>query len=226
MKNLNLFYTAAVALTSVIASAQVQQTPVHSGGNQVYIAREKSQPATGSMYVSDKYMPATVTGYDKVILARYNAYADNFEISDPVAGTNRVLPLQSDVTIKFNGTGDVYSVQQYKNDDDELKTGYLSLVSDKPNVKIFKKEKVSLQPEVFPASSYQTYKPANYKKSDDEFYIKIKDQDAVYFSSKKDLAKLVPSKSKEILSFIKKNKLDLEKETDLEQVGAYLDGNL
>lgn len=226
MKNSNLFYTAAIALTSVIASAQVQQTPVHSGGNQVYISKEKSQPATGSMYANDKHMPAKVTGYDKVVLARYNAYIDNFEISDPVAGTNKVLPLQSDVTITFNATGDVYSVQQYKNEKDEVKTGYLSLVSDKPNVKIFKKEKVSLQPEVFPASSYQTYKPANYKKSDDEFYIKIKDQDAVYFSGKKDLAKLVPAKSKEILDFIKKNKLDLEKEADLEQVGAYLDGNL
>ena len=38
--------------------------------------------------------------------------------------------------------------------------------------------------------------------------------------------RLVPAKSKEILEYIKKNKLDVEKEADLEQVGAFLDGNL
>lgn len=226
MKNLNLFYTAAFALTSVLASAQVNQTPVHSGGGQIYIAKEKSQAATGSMFTNDKYMPAKISNYDKPVLVRYNAYADNFEVNDPIEGTNKILPAQTDVTITLNSTGDIYSFQQYKTEKEEIKSGYLSVISDKPNVKIYKRERIYLQPEVFPASSYQTYKPANYKKADNEFYIKIKDQDAVFFSGKKDLAKLVPAKSKELLDFIKKNKLDLEKESDLEQVGVFLDGNL
>jgi len=227
MKNLNLLYTTAFALTSVLATAQVQQTPVHSGGGQIYTSKEKSQAATGSMFVNDKHMPAKVSNNDKTVLVRYNAYADNFEISDPISGTSKVLPSQSDVTITLNSTGETYTFQQYKTEKEEIKNGYLSIVSDKPNVKIYKRERIYLQPEVFPASSYQTYKPANYKKADDEFYIKIKDQDAaVFFSGKKDLAKLVPAKSKEVLDFIKKNKLDLEKEGDLEQVGAFLDGSL
>lgn len=222
MKNLNVFYTAAIALTSVIATAQVQQTPVHSGGGQIYLMKEKSQAATGSMYVTEKALPARVSNNDKTVLARYNAYADNIEISDPIAGTTSVLPQQKDVTVTFNNTGDSYSLQQYKTKDEELKTGYLSVISDKENVKIFKREKIFLQPEVFPASSYQSYKPANYKKLDDEYYVKIKDQDAQYFSGKKDLAKLFPAKTKEVLDFIKKNKLDLEKPADLEKLGDFL----
>jgi hypothetical protein len=226
MKNLNLFYVAAFAFTSVAATAQVNQTPVHSGGGQITVMKEKSQAATGSMFLTEKYMPAKISNLDRTVLVRYNAYADNFQMSDPIEGTEKIMPPQAGVTITFTGSGDTYSFQQYKTEKEEIKTGYLSLVSDKPNVKIFKRERVFLQAEVFPASSYQTYKPAAYKKAEDEFYIKIKDQDAVFFSGKKDLAKLVPSKSKEILDFIKKNKLDLEKEADLEQVGAYLDSSI
>lgn len=222
MKKENLIYTAALALTSLIATAQVNQTPVHSSGGQITLMKEKSQAATGSMFVNEKYMPAKVSNHDKTLLARYNAYGDTFEISEPQTGSFTVLPKQDGVTITFVGTGESYTVEQYKTKKDETINGYLNVVSETPNVKIFKRERVFLQPEVFPASSYQTYKPANYKKVEDEFYIKIKDQDAVYFSSKKDLAKLIPAKGKEILDFIKKEKLDIEKETDLQQIGTYI----
>ncbi|RWX03632.1 hypothetical protein [Flavobacterium cerinum] len=223
MKKENLIYTAALAFTSLIATAQVNQTPVHSSGGQIMVMKEKSQAATGSMYVNEKYMPAKASNNEKTILARYNAYGDNFEISEPQTGSFSVLPKQDGVTVKFVSTGEAYSLQQYRTSKDETITGYLNIVSETPNVKIFKRQRIFLQPEVFPASSYQTYKAANYKKTDDEFYIKIKDQDAVYFSSKKDLAKLVPAKSKEILEFIKKGKLDVEKVTDLQQIGTYID---
>lgn len=222
MKNLKLFYVAAFALTGALATAQgVNQTPVYAG--QIRTVKEKSQAATGSMFINEKYMPAKVSNLDKTVLVRYNAYADNFQMSDPIEGTEKVIPQQSDVTVTLIQTGYVYSLQQYKTEKDEVKTGYLSLVSDNPNVKIYRKERVFLQPEVFPANSYQTYKPASYKKLDNEFYIQIKGGEAVFFSSKKDLAKLVPSKSKEILDFIKKNKLDVTKEGDLEQLGAFMD---
>lgn len=227
MKNLNLFYITTFALASAFASAQeggVNRTPVFAG--QISTVKEKSQAASGSMFLNEKYMPAKVSNMDKTVLLRYNAYADNFEISDPIAGTEKVLPQQDNVTITFVSSAEVYTLQQYKTEKGEIKTGYLNVVSDTPNVKIYKRERIFLQPEVFPASSYQTYKPAAYKKMDDEFFIKIKGEETVYFSGKKDLAKLVPSKSKEILDFIKKNKLDLEKETDLQQLGAYLDGNI
>ena len=222
MKNLKLFYVAAFALTGVLANAQgANQTPVYGG--QIRTVKEKSQAATGSMFINEKYMPAKVSNLDKTVLVRYNAYADNFQMSDPIEGTEKVIPQQPDVTVTLIQTGYVYSLQHYKTEKEEEKTGYLSLVSDNPNVKIFRKERIFLQSEVFPASSYQTYKPAAYKKLDNEFYIQIKGGEAVFFSSKKDIAKLVPSKSKEILDFIKKNKLDLTKEGDLEQLGAYMD---
>lgn len=222
MKKTNLIYTTAFAFTSILASAQVNQTPVHSSGGQVTVMKEKSQPATGSMFVNEKYMPAKLSNDGKTVLLRYNAYADNFEISDPQAQTVNVLPKRNDVVITFVSTGDEYTLQQYKTEKGETIEGYLNIVSQTPNVKIYKRERVFLQPESFPANSYQTYKPANYKKASDEFYLKLKDQDALYFSSKKDLAKLVPAKSKEILDFIKKNKLDVEKEADLQQLGTFL----
>ena len=114
MKKLNLFGTAAFVLTSALATAQIQQTPVHGGGNQVIISKEKSQPATGSMFITEKYMPAKISNYDKTVLARYNAYSDTFEISDPIAGTTKILPTQTDVTIAFTTTGNTYTFKQFK----------------------------------------------------------------------------------------------------------------
>jgi hypothetical protein len=222
MKKLNLISALALAISPLFVNAQINQTPVHSGNGQIMTSAEKPMAATGSMYLNEKYMPAKVAGNDQTVLVRYNAYSDYFEMTNS-EGRPQALPKQNGLTVTLTGTGDVYSLQNYKTEKGERVNGYLNVVSENPKVTIYKREVIILQPGRVAQNSYATSKPANYKKVDDEFYVKINGGDAVFVSGKKDVANLVPGKSKEVLEFIKKNKIDLEKETDLQQLSGYLE---
>ena len=221
MKRLNLFCAALLGLTTLAASAQINQTPVHSGG-QIYVQAEKGLAATGSMFTSDQYMPAKASNNPgTTLLLRYNAYADLFEMSNPQEQTVKVFPKQPNVTITFSQNAESYTLDTYKTEKGETITGYLNIISDNPKIKIYKRERVYLQQGSVPANSYQTAKAPAYKRAADEFYVKVGDGEATFFDDKKDYAKLVPGKSKEVLEFIKSNKINLENATDLQKLAEY-----
>lgn len=223
MKRLNLFY-GILALSSLSAVAQVNQTPVHSNGNQIYTYGEEKLATQGSMYYNDKYMPAKVTGSEDIVLVRYNAYLDQFEVSNPQAQTESVLKGESGTDVVFSGSGTTYSYVEYKDEDGEVDNGYLILVSSSPKIKIFKSEKIFLQEGAPSKNSYQPAKAPILKHADTEFYVLLPNKtQATYFDGKKDFAKLVPGKEKEVLNYIKSNKLDLEKDTDLAKLGSYVE---
>jgi len=227
MKRLNLFCTALFAVASFTANAQINQTPVYAGGSQISsVSGEKAMAATGTMFTNDKYMPAKLSNNDKVILLRYNAYADHFEMSNPEEQKVRSLPKMDGVTITFTNSGEVYTLQNYKTDGAESINGYLNVISDNPKIKIYKRERVYMQQGTTASNSYQTSKAPAYKRASDEFYVKVGDAEATYFDSKKDFAKLVPAKSKEVLEFIKTNKINLENAADLQKLGQYTNGIL
>ena len=185
--------------------------------------QEKSQAATGSMFVTEAYLPAKLSDNNNTVLARYNAYSDFFEINTPQEGKVQTVTKDPSVTITFVGTKKTYAYVNYKTGKGDAESGYLNVLAAGPKAKFYKRERIILQPEVFPNNSYQTYKPASYKKADDEFYVSLNNGETVILENKKDLAKLAPSKSKEILDYIKTNKIDLEKEQDLVKLGQYLE---
>jgi hypothetical protein len=223
MKNLKFIFTAAFAISSLMATAQVSNRVGDSDGRLLSTKREKGQPATGSMYLNEKFMPARLSNSQNTMMLRYNAYSDYFEMNDQQAEETQNLPKTEGVVITFVNNNESYTVVNYKTEKGESVSGYLNIISDSPKVKIYRRESIILQPEVVPNNSYAAYKPANYKKAGDEFYIKINDGEAVYIDGKKDVAKLVPAKSKDILDFIKKNKIDLEDEIGLQKLGSYME---
>jgi len=223
MKKLTFILTAFASFATLIASAQVRQTVGDSDGRSLTARKEKSQPATGSMFINDKFLPAKVSGAQSTVLLRYNAYADNFEMSNPQANENKILPKDPNSDITFVSDDKKYVLADYRTEDGNTNNGYLIAVSEGAKVKIYKKERITMTQEFFPSNSYQVYKPANYKKADDEFYVKIGDKEPAFFSSKKEFAKLVDGKNKEVLDFIKKNNIDVEKEADLVKLSAYVE---
>lgn len=226
MKKFNLIPAILFAFSPLLINAQINQTPVHTGGNQIMAKSETALPATGSMYIADKYMPAKTSGADQIILVKYNAYSDYFEMNNPQEGKTQILPKQTGSTVTLTGTGEVYAFQHYKTEKGEEINGYLNVVSDNSKVKIYKRERVYLQPGKVAVDSYQTSKAPAYKRADDEFYVKINDGEITFVSSKKDIANLVPGKSKEVLDFIKKNKIDVEEAKDLQELSGYIESIL
>jgi len=222
MKQSRLFYAAIFAFTSLATTAQINQTPMTGGGRQIVGNSEKAMEASGSMYINDKYMPAKVEGNANTVLLRYNAYSDYFDMSNPQEQTARVLPKQANEKITFITTGEEFILADYKKDNQEH-NGYLSIIIENPKVKIYKKERIYLQPGVIASNSYQTSKPATYKKANDEYFVKLGDSnEALYFSGKKEFAKLIPAKSKEILDYIKKNDVDVEEVAGLQKLADYV----
>lgn len=221
MKKLNFILSAAALSATVLSNAQVKSTIADSDGRSITTRKEQSQAATGSMFVNEKFMPAKVSTYPTVVLLRYNAYADFFEMSNPQLQDVKALPKDATLEITFPSEDKKYVYTDFTKEDGSKQSGYLVVLSDNPKLKIYKKESVTMTAEYFPTNSYQSYKPANYKRGTDEFYVKVGDGEATFFDGKKDFAKLVPAKSKEVLDFIKSSKINLENATDLQKLGQY-----
>lgn len=224
MKNFSYIILSLVGFSSI--SVYAQDVIIHQDAANIVSKRKETEAATGSMYINDKYIPAKVSGSNQTVLLRYNAYSDFFEISNPQSDEIRQLPQTPGVTITFLNSKDTYTLVDFINKKEEAHSGYLNMLSDNAKVKIYKRESIFLQPEVIPTSSYASYKAPNYKKANEEFYIKIGEQEAKYYSGKKDLAKLVPGKNKEVLAYIKENKIDVEKKEDLIKLGMYINSIL
>ena len=175
------------------------------------------------MYTNEKFLPAKLSTATNTVLLRYNAYSDYFEMNSPTEGATKNLPKDPATEITFVSTNKTYALVDYTTDKGDQETGYLYVINDNDKVKFYKRERIVLQPESFPNNSYQTYKAANYKKVDDELYVFVQGRGIVPFSSnKKQFAKLIPGKDKEVLDYIKQNKISLDKEHDLVKLGAYL----
>lgn len=227
MKKISLIAFSAFNLFTVTSQTLHNQAPVHTGGKLLTERKGESQKATGSMYLNNDYLSAKISGEDTSLLINYNAYNDYFEIYDPHLKTVRTLAKDPNINITFSNTNDSYIYTNYTNEKKEALTGYLKLISNNAKVTIYKKESIYLQPEKHPANSYDQYKAPMYKRAKDEFFIKINDNIAQPLPTNRNkAAKLFNSKEKQVSEFIKKNKLSLTEEKDLDTLGKYLDSIL
>ncbi|GGD33567.1 hypothetical protein [Flavobacterium orientale] len=185
----------------------------------------KSKPiVTGSPYVLENYISGKVSNATENILFKYNAHDDEIEIIEG----NKVSILVPEKNLLITSVANFnYIYTDYFDKKGEFQSGYLNFISDYDKVKFFKKEKIVVDPAVEPKNSYEVASPAKYRKVDPDYYVKINDAEAVYFSrKKKDLDKLFPAKEKEISKFIKDNNISLTKEENLDRLFSYINGIL
>lgn len=220
MKNLKNILAVATLTTTLGVAAQVNMTPMTGGGRQILNINEKKASVAGTMYTEEAFLPAKISTDPSVLLLRYNAYSDYFEMSNPQEGVTKSLPKQDGVNVTFSGTGKEYTYVTYHKNDNEF-TGYLSIISDNPKVKIYKRERIYLQEGTKSDNGYAISKPSTYRKAADEFYAQVGSGPIQYFSNKKGYAKLFPEKSKQVTEFIKKSNLDLEKTEDLQKLADF-----
>ncbi len=224
MKKLNKLAIVALMFYSQLNFAQTatMDEQVHVGSGLVNAKKTTSEKATGSQYFIDAFLPASISGSTTTYLVRYNAYTDQIEVK---SSNDEVRPLiaKKDVLVATSDKKNTFEYVDYTSEKDESHTGYLNLISNNSGVKIYSRMRIYLQPESHPSNGYESYKPAMYKKSSVEYYIKTKDGGIVYMpSKKKELAKLFLGKDKEINDFIKTNKISLSDEQDLKKLGEFL----
>ncbi len=224
MKKILFLSISLTALFSNFAEAQInaQQTVNDIVTNERRFAEKNAADKTaGSKYFNESFLPAKIAGSNEIILVRHNAYTDDIEVS--INNEVKILPSELNMTINMTNSATSYEYVEYTNEKGEKKQGYLKLISNNPKVKIYKSEVVYLKPEVHPASGYDTYQPATYKKAKDEYFFKIGDSEIKTLPlKKKAIVSIVPEKEKEIASFIKENKISFSEDADLNQLGKFI----
>lgn len=208
-----------VLLVAALATAQQTYIDKSGGIGYIYNRKTETQKAGGTQYFDEKFVPAQINDGD-LQLIRHNAYTDEIEVK--VMDEIKVLQPANGQIIKVKA-GSTYEYVQYTDAKKAEHQNYLVLVSDNPNLKIYKKESIILQPEQHPTGAYDKYKPPMYKKMDAAYFIKIKDGSVVYFEADKSgVMSLFPEKKNEIKDFMKENKISPSDESDLPKLAAYL----
>jgi len=189
-------------------------------------ATETNNNIEGSPYITENYVPAKISVLkNKIYRVKYNALLDEILIlgdDDSTYGIDKHG--RKDITITILASQKTYQVFNYLDDRDFETIGYFIHMSNPDStIKLLKKERIKFYPGKKAINSYSQSEPAQYKREDDKYYVKIKDQIAVLFvQNKKKIARLFPNLEKEILHYIKSNNINVKDETDLIKLVEYI----
>lgn len=221
MLRFKAFLTVASIALCTFSHAQVARS---TDGTSIFSKKMESEKATGSQYVTEKFLAAKISTDSQIEFLRYNGFTDLFEKKPNAdAETGVTINPEYDTAIIFTGSSKKYVYVDYTSEKGEKMTGYLNVISDNGKVKIYARERVIKEAEVFPSNSYQTYKAANFKKVDPVFYIDLGNSMIVEMpTNRKEFSKQFGPREKDVLTFIKSNKVDLENTQNLLELSNFL----
>jgi hypothetical protein len=217
----------SITLLSIAAYSQTDISAIRMYNKLDDLDRNKKylkSHVEGSPYWNPNFAPALVNDVAQVAMMRYEANEDEFEFINAAKDTLMLSKEARFNTITFTSTHTKYKFVNYKNDKGEDVNGYLILLSEKNNFKLYKKQTITFIKEREATSSYDMNQSARFEKGDEIFYFKDKENPIMKFpDSKKKLLKLFPEKKTELEAFIKENKIDFERESDLIELAIFLD---
>lgn len=232
MKKSTLFF---ISLSLVLASSfnfvQAQgdngsnQALMEGSGSFIITLNQKNNQAIGSPYLYEDFTVAKISATPaEVYNIRYNAYTDEIEVKvseDKVQNFNKSI---SNVVITFLNDNLKFTTLNYIDSNDGVQRGYFVTLTDtNEKVKLFSKKQVKYYKAKPALTGYDNDKPAEFKNISDTHFISINNAYARELpKKKKELVKLFPKHSKEVLNFIKKNKIKTSREEDLIVLIDYL----
>jgi len=180
----------------------------------------------GTPYINEKFTPAMISASENnIFYVRYNAANDEIEVKGDNNVAYALNKYRKDITVELIALKKTYQNFMYMNSDDEPAFGYFTHISvPSANVKILKREVVKFFDEKVQVTGYDTPQNAKYKRLADKYYIKINNKSTAVAlpNSKKSVAKLFPEHEKEVLSYIKGEKIKLKDEDSLSKFSTYL----
>jgi len=227
MKNLFLSLTC---LFSFLAYSQSGFSDQIAPDNNILTVKKTTRSnvtVKGTPYIIEKFMPIKISGQeDKSFHGRYNGFNGDMEVLDVGKGIvfvlNRYL---TNYDVKFIGLNKTYRCYKFKSDDGSTVNGFFVKLSGNNGLSLLRKENVKFFKEIKAVSTYDKARDAKYKRGNDQYFIKINENNAQKFSTKKkEITKLFPEHSKDILGHIKSNKLDTKNEADLIKLVKYISG--
>lgn len=217
-------------LLSIAFSLHAQQNSVldnldPSGGGALFrnkVLDKQSQRITGSPFLEEKYLPSEISNVENVFLTRYNAYADEIEISYDDAVF--VIPKEERYNSIWNKKLDYkFELLRFLTDKNETKFGYLINLFSQGNVAVYKREEIALLPGREATNSYSLPIPPSYSVRNPEYYLKMDESKIIPFpKNKKGLLAVYPNKKEAISTYLKANKISFKKEQDMIELTRFL----
>lgn len=180
---------------------------------------EENSNFEGSPYSNEKFIKGNVEMRDgslyKNIPLRYNIYFDHMEFERDkkayyIVETGEIL------TVKFDDKTYVYETYSKHN---KIKSSFF-LLHTTGKVQLLEKQKVDFK-YAEKEAAYKEAKPARFKESPSNFYVKFEGKPAMEIKRRKDIAKLFPSHKEEIAKYVKKKRVSIRDVAELKDVIAY-----
>lgn len=188
-------------------------------GQQIYtLGIGKKADVQGTKYLNENFILAKIDDYVKDFPLRYNAFDNEFEYKENIASIIKLDKIYNKITFV---TGQTFILIPYKDLNNNTKQEYIELVHASGNI-LFKTNKIKYIEAKEPVNGYDSAKPAKYLPAESSYILKYKDQYFEIPKKAKELENLFPEKSNELKSFIKSNKLKLDKEESLIKLAQFL----
>ncbi len=178
-------------------------------------------------YLNIKFIPGNIYQDENLlksnVLMRYNAYADEIEITENVQKKSKYGALMKDPSIYVKIANDIFVFIPY-NDSNE-KGGYFNIIADGKNYDLYKKTTSVFKEPRKAKSSYDSDTPPSFEKTTKYYLV----ENGVFFElpkSRSRILKAMDLKKNEVKKYVKENNLDVFKEADLIKVFTYYDSLL
>ncbi len=236
MKNLFLFTIVGLISLTGFSQANNSAFDVYSRTidiNQKSLAfgltEAEFKDVEGSPYATKEFMPGVLYQDSKVVQPsvqlRYNVHADEIEIKNMGrSGEENYSALLKDPNIYAKIFNDMYIFVPL--DGSVEKGGYFNIVTQGKHFDLYKKTTSLFSPPAKARTTYEKDRRASFTQTD-TYYLVSKAGDFYELpNTKSKILKVMDKKKSEVKEYISDNKLDLNKETDLEKLVTYFNSLL
>lgn len=176
----------------------------------------------GSPYINDKFEAVKFKKFgNKIYFGRYDANLGEMQIkrdSDTI-----VLNLSDNYELTFSSHNKTYKTYSYESKDGLSKRGFLVVLNESDSLAVLKEEVIKFYQEKPSTNGYDKAKPAEYKRVKDTYYYRLGENISELPQKRKDFLELFPEHSNKLKDFIKKNKISLKDDDDLNTLFNYLE---
>lgn len=226
-----ILYTAVILLC--VLNLNAQNSNLMDSNDQLAtrgwlvssFASEKSTNIEGSPFVIDEFMAIELTHFEgRHFKGRYNAFNGDMEVKDQL--DDRVFVLDKSISnyvVRFVGLDKEYRSYKYISEQGYIESDFFVVLGEYENIALLQREQVIFLDEKVPNNSYESGRPASYKRVKDRFYIQLKGSNAQVLPTKrKAVAKIFPDHSKKVLAFMKENKTSLSNVEEVTELVIFL----
>ncbi|WP_310377942.1 hypothetical protein [Flavobacterium sp.] len=177
----------------------------------------------GSPYIFDTFILGKIIGINQELMLRYNAFSDEIEIQKNETENDALLKDNLFDVVLINFEKYKLRLLNYINSKGEAVYGYLVELSNQNEVSLLRRDKIILENEKVPKTTFEPYYPAKFTKLKSEFYIETKDKRIIQMpKNKKELETLFPMKKEEITNHLKNSSFSLKDEKSLIEISKFI----